>query len=66
MIAGMSELRTSMKRLVGEEGSGGVIESMQIQIHDLQRSRDRDRGFAAAISMLCGGTGILIGKLFGR
>ena len=66
MIEGMTELRTSMKRLVGEEGSGGEIKAMQDEIEDLKLSRARDRGFAAAISLCVSAAGVGLGKLLGK
>ena len=67
MIEGMAELRTSMKQLVGEDGSGGIIAKHSDDIDDLKLSRARDRGIAAGISVAVSVTVTIFKALvFGR
>lgn len=66
VIAGLAELRTDMKRLVGLDGNGGVIEEFDGRISDLEHARSKVMGVSAALTALGSGVGWCIGHFIGK
>lgn len=44
VLEGIAELRTNMRRLVGEDGNGGIVRDHGRRIDHLERERDTAKG----------------------
>ena len=49
---GMADLRAKMNMLVGVEGTNGRLSEIITDVNSLKKSRDQQRGFMAALSLI--------------